>query len=168
MFKLPIEKGSVRLRRLTIQDAHEIISLEADPEAQKFVGGPKIKTVKNIEDYISDRKTENDITLLVVEDRKTREFLGRAGLLPYDSGKLEMCCVLKSDAHIRRNGYGITTFKVLIHIADILNKEPVAIIHPKNIPSHNLFAQIRFSKIDTIKGDKWNNGHYIYHRQKIA
>ena len=165
MVKLPIEKSLVRLRPLTMQDAHEIIALEANPDAQKFVGGSKKKTVKHIKDYISGRKTENDVTLLVVEEIKTREFIGRAGLLPHGSEELEVFCILKNEPHIRGKGYGIATFQALIQIADALNKEPVAVIHPKNIVSHNLFTKIGFAKTDTNKGDGWDNGHYIYHRQ---
>ena len=55
MVKLPIEKSLVRLRPLTMQDAHEIIALEANPDAQKFVGGSKkrqsntLKTISQVE-----------------------------------------------------------------------------------------------------------------------
>ena len=165
MVKLPIEKSLVRLRPLTMQDAHEIIALEANPDVQKFVGGSKKKTAKHIKDYISGRKTENDVTLLVVEESQTREFLGRAGLLPHGSEELEVFCVLKNEPHICGKGYGIATFQALVQIADALNKEPVAVIHPKNIVSHNLVTKIGFAKTGTIKGDGWDNGYYIYHRQ---
>ena len=165
MVNLPIQDGIVELRRIAIEDAVEFIALEADPEAKKFMGGPRCKTLGDVRSYVSENHAPDDLDLLVVTDRSSKQFLGRAGLLPNGPDEVELHCVLKKTA--QGNGYGRATFLILIRVAEMLGKSPVAIIHPENVMSLKLFKALGFVQSGLHRTDGWQDGHLVFRTKEF-
>lgn len=155
-----MQDGGVALRRLIIEDAAEYVTLEADPEAKRFVGGPKYKTMDDVRSYVSKNHAVDDLELIAVVDSASNQFLGRAGLLPNGSDELELHCVLKRTA--RGQGYGRATFMMLIHAAETLGKTSVAVIHPDNVDSLRLFETLGFVQSGLHRASGWQDGHLVF------
>jgi RimJ/RimL family protein N-acetyltransferase len=160
LIRLPLQDGRITLRRLAIEDAEELLLLEADPEVKKFVGGPKHKTLDDVQRSVTRKLAEDDLRQLIVFDSSSNEFLGRSGLLPKGPDELELHCVLKKAAQGR--GYGKATFSILISVAEALGKTPVAFIHPENTASLHLFHEFEFIQSGLCEDDGWQNGHLVF------
>jgi RimJ/RimL family protein N-acetyltransferase len=153
---IPANLGQVVVRFLKVADHTSFIALERDEEVRRYVNGP---STKSDEQFLSSLNSYvPTLSLLTVADQSTDAFLGRCGLLPIrGANQFELFVLLAKSS--QRRGIGRSVLEFLIQLARAGGKEPIGIVHPKNLASQALLEKAGMFLVGTLESENYQKGH---------
>jgi RimJ/RimL family protein N-acetyltransferase len=168
-----LETEQLLLRRLQPSDVSALIDLWCDPDATRYMGGPRdrenLQTV--FEEDAKDPFAE-EFDLWPVVEKQTQEVVGHCGLLDKEVGgveEIEVNYIFKPSAWGK--GYATEIGSALIGYAfeELKLKRLIALIEPDNAPSERVAVKIgmRFEKEVIRPGGKKRKVYVIEAKSQI-
>jgi RimJ/RimL family protein N-acetyltransferase len=148
------------LRPLRTEDAEALYDMYCDPAVMRYMGGPYLGTLEELEERLEQRIAEHEADgfgLLGTELRETGELIGRCGHLRWN---IEGCIetevgYLFAHAHWGK-GYATEAARALIGDAfkRLSASRVISLIHPENVASQRVAEHngLHFDREVSVEG----------------
>ncbi|MEY2922367.1 MAG: putative ribosomal N-acetyltransferase YdaF [Bacteroidota bacterium] len=161
-----LETQRLKLRRLKITDADEILALRSNPEIMKFIPRPLIKTKEEALEFIETMDTNIDNNILInwaITTQENEQLIGMIGyyrMKPEDF-RAEVGYILSGEYH----GRGIITEAlqrvIQFGFEEMRFNSIEAVIDPENFGSEKVLLKNNFVKEGHFKEHTFFNGDFL-------
>jgi RimJ/RimL family protein N-acetyltransferase len=163
-YKIILETDRLLLRPLFMDDLDELFTLYSDPEIRKYFPEGVLtreETREELEWHMNGHPKYPELGLWATVHKKTGKFIGRCGLLPWESdGKLEIEIAYLLDKSFWHQGLATEAAQGILKygLAKLNLPRLICLIDPENIASQRVAERIGMTlerKVDGIAGDNF-------------